>query len=544
MGLNWIDWLVIGLYIVGMIGLSIFLARGQKTGKDYYLGGNTIGYFPIAISTMATQCSTNSILGAPAFVAFSLGGGLLWLQYEIAVPFAMIFIMIFFLPFYRKVNLVSIYEYLELRFGPGTRTVLSVIFQFLRAFSTGVTVYGISWVLSTCLNVPFWVSVVLLGVVTVIYDSIGGMKAVIYSDLIQMIILYGVIIIGIVFAVNLVGGIPETLAAVDPERLKAIDFKHFGLGDGKDFAFWPMFIGGIFLYISYYGCDQTQVQRELSSKDIDDAKKSLFVNGILRFPVVLTYCFLGIALAAFVAKNAEFVNILPTRESIVDGVKQMVPNFNMAVPYFVIKYFPHGVIGLVMVGLFGAAMSSLDSTINSLSATSVEDIIKRFWKKNMTTKEELWASKLTTVFWGALCTIFAFYVGDISDSIIISINKIGSLINGPILATFTLAILTRRTTGHGAVSGIILGLAGNALLWIYAPNISWLWWNVIGFFVTLVVAMVVSRFFEAPSYEKISELVWKKGDLKHETQSKVKWWRYYVALVAWGVMMIAFLAWI
>ena len=541
MGLNWLDWLVIFLYIAGMIGLSVFLARGQKDSKDYYLGGNNIGYFPIAISTMATQCSTNSILGAPAFVAFSLGGGLLWLQYELAVPFAMIFIMIFFLPFYRRVRLVSIYEYLEVRFGPGTRTSLSLVFQFLRAFSTGVTVYGISLVLSICLNIPFWASVMLLGVVTVIYDSIGGMKAVVYSDLIQMFILYGVIIVALIFAVYLCGGVSNTISAVDPARLRAIDFSSWGLGDGSVFSFWPMFIGGVFLYVSYYGCDQTQVQRELSSKNLDEAKMSLFVNGMLRFPVVLTYCFLGLAIAAFAVKSPEFLSSLPLRESIIDGVKEMVPNYNLAVPYFVVEYFPHGVIGLVMVGLFAAAMSSLDSTINSLSATTIEDVLKRYRKRKMSERAELWASKIMTVFWGTLCTIFAFYVGDISDSIIVSINKITSLMNGPILATFALAILTKRANGQGAISGIILGLLVNGILWLYAPGISWLWWNVIGFFVTFIVGYLVSFLFAPIPLAKIAHLVWKKGDLHMDTDSTVRWGRYYWVLILWGIMLIGLL---
>ena len=157
----------------------------------------------------------------------------------------------------------------------------------------------------------FFVSVILLAVFTIVYDSIGGMKGVIYSDVIQMFILYACIFIVAAIALNLIGGVDELSKLVDPSRIKAIDFIGHGLGDGKDFAFWPMFFGGLFLYVSYYGCDQTQVQRELSSKSIDDTNMSLFVNGILRFPLVLTYCLLGICIAAYAMKDPSFIDGLP-----------------------------------------------------------------------------------------------------------------------------------------------------------------------------------------------------------------------------------------
>ena len=144
MALNAFDWTLIIVYLIGMVGLSFFLARGQKTGRDYYLGGNKTAPLPIALSTMATQCSTNSLLGAPAFVAFTAGGGMIWLQYELAVPFAMIVLMAFIFPVLRSLKLISLYAYLEKRFDAATRTIISILFQFIRAFGTGVTVYGIS----------------------------------------------------------------------------------------------------------------------------------------------------------------------------------------------------------------------------------------------------------------------------------------------------------------------------------------------------------------------------------------------------------------
>jgi SSS family solute:Na+ symporter len=529
MALSTWDWIIIIGYLLGMIGLSVYLSRGQKDQKDYYLGGNDTGVWPIAISTMATQCSTNSILGAPAFVAFTVGGGLLWLQYEIAVPLAMIVLMIFLLPMYRKLNIISVYAYLEKRFGIGTRVFLSVMFQFLRAFSTGVTVYGISLVIEYCTGVPFLWAVIMLGIITIVYDSIGGMKAVIYSDVIQMVVLYGAIILTIIIAVGLIGGWSEVFSSISPERLNAIDFSHNGIFDGKKYAFWPMLFGGFFLYISYYGCDQTQVQRELSTKCVDDTNMSLFINGTLRFPLVLTYCLLGVCIAAYVAKHPEFINSLP--------IKGGSPEFNMAVPVFVLKFFPVGAVGLFMVGLFSAAMSSLDSTINSLSATTMQDVLKGYFKIELTEKQELWYSKVLTVFWGTVCCIFAFWVGGISSSIIESINKIGSLSNGPILAVFLMGVLTKRVNSYGALSGLIVGVLFNAFLWLYAPMISWLWWNVIGFFIAFAVGYLVSMAGPTTAFEKISHLVWQRGGV-NDFGVKKNWTPYYIALILYATFIV------
>jgi SSS family solute:Na+ symporter len=527
--MNYFDWLVIIVYGVGMIGMSVYLGRNQESEEDYYLGSNDLGFLSIGISTMATQCSTNSLLGAPAFVIAV--GGLLWLQYEIAVPLAVIAVMIFLLPFFRKQNIISVYEYLEKRFGVGTRTFLSVTFQFLRAFSTGVTVFGISLVLQKTIGISFGVAVILLGIVTVVYDFFGGMKAVVYSDVIQMIVLYCGILIATVYAIYLTGGISEVFSLIPEDKSLILDFSHHGFGDGKTFAFWPMLIGGFFLYVSYYGCDQTQVQRELSSKDLDDTNMSLFVNGIFRFPLVLTYIFLGTALVAYIAKHPEFLNLLKTSDGNIE--------YNLAVPTFVLQYLPHGIIGLIFVALFSAAMSSLDSTINSLSALTMRDVIERFFiKSQISKKTELFLSRITTIFWGILCIIFAFFVGGISESIVESINKIGSLLNGSILATFLLAILTKRANGYGAVSGIIVGFLVNIFLWIYYPEISWMWWNAIGCLVTFSIGYTVSIVVKAEqNYSLIKNLIFNKNQ-REFFQYKRNWPVYYSILTVYFFLII------
>ncbi|MFC1454221.1 sodium:solute symporter [Verrucomicrobiota bacterium] len=520
--MNGLDWSIVGIYLAGMIGLAVWLGRTQRTGNDYYLGGNRIGHWAIAISTMATQCSTNSLLGAPAFVMAV--GGLLWLQYELAVPLAMIGVIMFLLPFFRSQHVLSIYEYLGRRFGPGSRMMLSILFQFLRAFSTGVTVYGISLVIQQLVGLPFWASVLLIGVVAIVYEFLGGIRADIYSDVIQMIVLYTGIIVCLVYAVHLTGGWSEILATFPVEKARTLDFKSLGLTGTNPFAFWPMLIGGFFLYLSYYGCDQTQVQRSLSTRDVDGTNMSLFLNGMLRFPLTLTYCLIGVAIGAYAVQHPAFL------ETLTDPSTNAV-NYNLAVPSFCLQFLPHGIIGLIMVAMFAAAMSSLDSTINSLSALTIRDVIERFRTAGpLGERATIRWGRLITIGWGIICMTFAFFVGDISSSIIESINKIGSLVNGPILATFLLATLTRRTNDPGVMTGIIVGFIANLMTWLYLPGVSWLWWNVSGCFITFGVGYGSSFLFRSRPIPNIDALVYHPNAAKQFNYRRN--WRIYLWILA------------
>ena len=174
--LSTIDWLVIAVYLLFLVCFAWWLSRRQESREDYYVGGRNVGSWPVALSIMATQCSTNSILGAPAFVAFAAGGGLVWLQYELAVPLAMAGLIMFIMPLFRHLRLVSVYAYLEQRFDLPTRLTLSALFLFIRAFATSVTVYSIAIVIDLITGLGFFWSVILLGAFTVLYDVLGGIR--------------------------------------------------------------------------------------------------------------------------------------------------------------------------------------------------------------------------------------------------------------------------------------------------------------------------------------------------------------------------------
>ena len=474
--MNVLDYAIVILYIGGFLYLG-YRFKNQADKNDYYLGGRSFGWFPLAMSTAATQLSAVSFISAPAFVGLKEGGGMIWLTYEFAVPLAMIFLMVVLVPTFYKSGIVSVYEFLEKRFGPSTRVLLSIVFQISRAFGTGVMIYTVAIILESVMEIPMWQSIVLIGIVTMIYSYQGGMKAVVYGDMIQMIILFIGIIICFSFGLKELGGWGEFLDKVDSERITAVDFSSLGF-NGDEFGFWPMLIGGFFLYVSYYGTDQSQVQRLLSASSMKTMRQTLLCNGLMRFPITFAYCIMGLVLGTLALSRTDFISQIPA-----DQPDRMIP-------IFIRDFLPNGVVGLLIVAIFSAAMSSLSSAINSLSAASVEDLFAR--GKKVEEKAYMRLSHLTALFWGVVCVVIAFFVGDIADTVIEAINKVGSVSFGPILATFVMAILMKRISTKGANIGLLVGVGVNVYLWLLVPEIFWFWWNAIGAVVTFVIAYLVS----------------------------------------------------
>lgn len=471
-----LDWIVITLYAAGMIGLSLFLSRGQKSQEDYYVGGRNLSWWAIGLSTMATQTSAISFISIPAFVALKPGGGLTWLQYELAVPLAMIGVAMLLLPFFRRLGLISVYEYLEYRFGPSVRYLLSAVFLISRALGTGVGLYAGGLVLAVILGLELWITILAMGLITLIYDTIGGIKGVIYSDVIQSLILLAGIFVTIGFALEHLDGMGSVLSLLPAERWRAID-PAWGLSGGSQVPFWGFLVGGFFLYMSYYGVDQSQVQRELSASSIADTRRSLYLNGFARFPLTLGYVVMGLTLGAAFMASPDLRLHLEGKE------------YDFLVPTFVLHELPTGIRGLLVSALLAASMSSLDSALNSLSAVTMRDFVER--GRTPAPGRILFLSKVTTVCWGLIITGFAFLVGGISDTIIESINKIGSAFYGPILAAFLVGVLSRKATATGVFAGIVGGVACNLYLWISLPNLFWMWWNFTGLLVAILVTFAV-----------------------------------------------------
>lgn len=481
--MNYLDYTVIVIYILGFLYLGKRFSD-STSGKDYFLGSKSFGWFPLSLSTAATQLSAISFISAPAFVGLKPGGGMKWLTYEFAVPLAMLFLMVFLIPPMYKAGLVSVYEYLERRYSSSTRVLLSIVFQISRGFATAVMVYTVALILTAVMDIPMWQTILIIGAVTLIYSYQGGMKAVVYGDVIQMIILFGGIVICLIAGLHYLGGWEVFTENLDRDRLNVINFSAMGLTEtSEDFGFWPMLIGGFFLYVSYYGTDQSQVQRLFSAQDLPTVKKALLCNGLMRFPVTLVYCIMGLIIGTLVTTQADFASLIPADK----------PDY--MIPIFIREYLPHGIIGILIVAIFSAAMSSLSSAINSLSAASVEDLFNR--NKDLPDNQYMRLSKITAIFWGVFCLVLAFFVGDIAKTVIEAINKIGSVFYGPILATFIAAIGFKRTNSVGANVGLLTGVLFNVYLWLYCPQVFWFWWNFIGAAITFITSLVVSYVFRA-----------------------------------------------
>lgn len=473
--MNWLDIIIVILYAGGLLGLGFYF-KDQKTKKDYFLGGRSLGWFELGLSVMASQLSAISFISAAAFVGMRAGGGLQWLTYEFAVPVAMIVLMVFiFPPLYSK-GVVSVYEFLEERFGRSTRLLISLVFQFSRAFATGIMIYAVALVLSVVLEVPQWTTILISGIVTLIYSYQGGMKAVVWGDAIQMIILLGGIFICIGYGLHYLGGWESFVNQVDQDRLQSVDFSNMGFAKGDEFGFWPMFIGGLFLYTSYYGTDQSQAQRALSARDMSQVKKMLIFNGVARFPITLSYCIMGLIIGTFAYTNADFFAKIPAAQP------------DLMMPVFIANYLPHGVIGLLITAILAAAMSSLSSAINSLSAATTQDFFTKPEKET-----NLNYSKYLTIFWGAICMGLAFFAGEIADTVIEAVNKIGSLFFGPVIATFMIAILFKKIGRNAMNIGLLAGVGTNLLLWLLTSDwLFWFWWNATGALTTFFISWFVS----------------------------------------------------
>lgn len=496
--MNWLDYFFIIVYIIVMLSMGYFM-REQKSAKGYFVGDKSFGWFTLLLSTMATQLSAISFISAPAFVGMKQGGGMKWLTFEFGVPLAMIFLSTVITPYLYKANIVSAYEFLEKRFGRSTRLLISFTFLLSRSFSTGIAVYTVALLLESVFDIQFWQTIFIICVVTMLYSLKGGLKVVVYTDVIQMFIKYFGIVICLGFALYNIGGWNEFINHVDKTRTTVINFSDWGF-DNNPYGFFPMIFGGFVLYASYYGCDQTQVQRSLAASSIEQVRKMYVLNGIVRFFVTFTYCITGLVIGTFAMMTPSFHALIPDNQP------------DKMLPMFILNYLPNGIIGIVIVAIFAAAMSSMSTNVNALAAVTMEDFIIK--QKSLTERQYLVYSRWSVSFWVLLCVLTAFVAGDIADTVIEAINKIGSVFYGPILATFSLAIFSKKINTKSMNIGLITGVLFNVYLWVFQHQIFWFWWNFVGLIITTLIAYLATYVFKQESsfsVVKIDIVLWNKS---------------------------------
>jgi SSS family solute:Na+ symporter len=462
-----LDLAIVGLYLLAVIGMSFAFARRQRTGTDYFLAGRSMGSVPLALSIMANQASAVSLVGAPAFVALREGGGLRWLQYELAVPLAMLLLSAILVPALRSVPGASIYAYAERRFGRSTRRALAGSFLLARGLSLGVVLYASALVLAETLGCSVDAAIHAVGLFSVAYTSLGGIVADIWSDVLQLVILWGGTLVSAFYVLEHGGG--EIVHSIPQERAATLVA---GAPMEDPFSLWPMMLGGLFLYLSYYGCDQSQAQRLLTARSDCDARRALLLNGLLRFPMVLTYCAFGLVLAALVARDPTFAAAMDGRPA------------DSLVPVFLMSYLPAGFRGLLLAAILAAAMSSIDSALNSLAAVTLDDVLGFD-----PARESVWIGRATSLAWGVFAVTSGMLFARSGTGILELVNMVGSLFYGPVLAVFVLAAVAPGVTERSALSGLAAGLAGNLALFFLAPAVPWLWWNPAGFVVSAGVGL-------------------------------------------------------
>ena len=477
-----LDEIILAAYLGGVLLLSWAIARRQKDGTDYFLAGRRMGGGLLAASVLANQVSAVSLVGAPAFVALRAGGGLTWLQYELALPLAMLALIWVLLPLLRRAPGSSIYAFAEGRFGQGTRKALAGIFLLSRGLSLGVILYASALVVAIATGWSVDTALLAVGLFSVGYTSLGGLAADIWSDVLQLVVLWAGTLAAAVYLLWRHGW--GLIAAIPAERATALDLHAWGLTDARPFGFWPMLFGGFFLYLAYYGCDQSQAQRLLAARSDEAARRVLLFNGLFRFPLVLSYCFFGLLLAGLLRLDPAFAASLAGKP--IDSL----------VPTFMATYLPTGLRGLMMAALLAAAMSSIDSALNSLAAVTLEDLLGRAPER-----QSVWTGRAVSLAWGLFAVGSGLVFARAGKGVLELINQVGSIFYGPVLAVFLLGAIAPKATGRSVLMGLAGGLCGNLALARLAPGLSWLWWNPAGFLMTAGVALLHSP----------SRLIWPKA---------------------------------
>lgn len=485
-----LDLTILAAYLASVFAVSWAIARRQRTGTDYFLGGRRMGGGLLALSVLANQVSAVSLVGAPAFVALRAGGGLRWLQYELALPLAMLALMVLLLPLLRGAQGASIYAYAEQRFGAGMRKALAGIFLLSRGLSLGVILYASALVVARATGWSVDTALLAVGLFSVFYTTLGGIAADVWSDVLQLVVLWVGTLASAAYLLwrhgwALIGAIPK-------ERLHALDAGTLGLVDGQAFGFWPMLFGGFFLYMSYYGCDQSQAQRLLAARNEGDARRILLLNGLLRFPLVLSYCLFGLLLAGLLMVDPTFASSMASRP------------LDSLVPTFMATYLPVGLRGLLMAALLAAAMSSIDSALNALAAVTLEDVFGRSPEH-----QSVWTGRAVSLGWGLFAVASGLMFARAETGVLELINQVGSVFYGPVLAVFILAVLAPKMGESAAVAGLAAGICGNLILARALPGLSWLWWNPAGFLVTVGTGLALAR-----TWLQCPRLVWPPRETK------------------------------
>jgi SSS family solute:Na+ symporter len=546
--MEWIDWAVLSFTLLSIIVYGIWKNNSHKNIKDYIRGGNQASWFTVGLSVMATQASAITFLSTPG-QAFNDGMG--FIQFYFGLPFAMVIICLFFLPVYHKLKVFTAYEFLEKRFDLKTRTLTAFLFLVQRGLAAGITIYAPAIILSVVLGWNLKFLVVIIGLLVVLYTVIGGTQAVNVTQKQQMFIIFTGMVAAFIFIVR---ALPQDLTFSNALQLAGMNEKlnvlDFSIDPDNRYTFWSGITGGLFLALSYFGTDQSQVQRYLSGKSLAESQRGLIMNGFLKIPMQFFILLTGVLVFVFfqfekapihfnpyalekvkTSSGSEKLEALEIANDIIyqekqkqlqkqdffsntvaqtkylqlekqaqknrTEAKEVIETYQPQIEsndkdyvfiYFILNYLPQGLIGLLLAVILSAAMSSSASEINALSAITVVDLYKRF-RNTQEEKHYVWAGKAFTLLWGVIAIAFAL-VGNLFENLIQLVNIIGSLFYGTILGIFLIALFFKSIKANAVFFAALI--TEIIVLIIFNQDlVSFLWLNVIGAVLTVVTAIII-----------------------------------------------------
>ena len=553
-----VDWTIIAVYLTWIVWDGLRLTKRSHELEGYFLASRSLPWWAVGLSVMATQLSAITMIGT---TGQGYADGMRFLQFYYALPLAMIVLSVTLVPFFHKARVYTAYEYLEQRFDAKTRAFTSLLFLFSRSMALGVVISAPAVVLAVVLGISVTNTVLLIALPTALYTMFGGVQAVTWTDVKQIVlIVFGLVaaVVVLVLALPAEVSIPEALRIAGATgRLQTFDFT-FDLTN--QYTFWSGTIAALFLFCSYFGTDQSQVQRYLTAKSVSAARASLMMSAYWKIPLqalvllvgvfmFLFYLFtpssdavqygsrpraargarvrsttrrsriaslrpptrggrralalaeadsggdavrLEVAGGAFTAREAEVRAIRGEALALVREATgdQSYNDVNYVFPTFILTQMPVGLIGLLIAAIFAAAMSSISAEMAALSTATVIDFYRRFARKQATDRHYLQVSRLATGFWGLFASGVAVWAAELG-SLIEVVNRFGSFFYGSILGVFILAVGFRHASANGAFVGLIAGMG--AVAWAASStDVAFLWHNVIGAVVVVVVGLTVS----------------------------------------------------
>jgi SSS family transporter len=475
--MNPIDLAVIVIYVVGCTALGAWMGARASGLKGYFLGESNIPAWAVMVSIVATETSTATFLSVPG-VAYK--GDCTFLQLPLGYILGRILVATLLLPSYFRGEIFTAYQVLERRFGGATRTTASILFLVTRTLADGLRLFLAAKVLEIITGWPISGAILALGLTTIAYTYLGGMKAVIWTDVIQFAIyITGALIALYILVGMLPGGMEELLGRA--QAAHKFRMFNFSLTLKEPFTFWAGLVGGMVLNTATHGADQMMVQRYLSARSRGQATGALLASGFVILAQFALFLFIGVSLYVFYQDYAP--RLAP------DG-GTLKPDEVFA--YFIVHYLPAGgILGLVVAALFSAAMGTLSGSLNASASTTVNDLYRPL-VPNADEGQLLRLSRTLTAGFGALQMAVAAGATRLEDSVVNNALRIASFTTGLVLGLFLLGILTRKVGQSAALVGLLSGLAAVSAV-AYTGLVAWPWYALVGSCTVFLAGNVAAR---------------------------------------------------